>query len=560
MPGTDLPLTPEQRRAVESDARALEIRAGPGTGKTFTLAHRVARFATNPRAQARVLAVTFTRGATASLDLRLSILLGRGHAVRVGSFHQWAARELPREDRRFLAEGEGRRIVSEALGRAALPLGRVLGVSPGSGEDAATRVLGFLSYLKNAEVTLGQALASTHGSLAPWEDTLRRAQETYEERKGDRLDYDDLLLTFRERLKRAPAFRDAVAGRLDHLFVDEYQDVNAIQAETVRLLTTAKEGPSVTVVGDVRQAIYGFRAGSPRHMESFLSHYGREGKRVALTRSFRSTREVVAAANRLLPDEHALQAAPRAATGAPPRLVPCADPSHEARWAADHLESLLAQGAEPGDLVVLARARHLAAAFQEEVLQRRADEAWAAGHGAVMDAAVDAFLAAWRATGGRGGPRAVFDRLLDEAVGPAQRAAQVLERRARIGRLPAAPGAKDLLGLPRGGDLFHVQVSTIHAAKGLEWDHVVLVGAREGGIPSDHALSAPADTQKALLEEERRLLYVALTRARRTFTATWPTKVDRRPREMGRFLTPLLQAPKASPPGAPLRGAASAAR
>jgi DNA helicase-2/ATP-dependent DNA helicase PcrA len=544
VPG-DLPLTPEQRRAVESEARALEIRAGPGTGKTFTLAHRVARLAADPRQQARVLAVTFTREATASLDMRLSILLGRGHAVRVGSFHQWAARELPREDRRFLPEGEGRRLVAEGLGRASVPLGRALGVSPGSGEDAATRVLAFLSFLKNAETTLGRALATTHAGLAPWEDALANAQEAYEARKGDRLDYDDLLLTFRERLKRSAPFRDGVASRLDHLFVDEYQDVNAIQAESVRLLTAAKGGPSVTVVGDARQAIYGFRAGSPRHLESFLDAYGKEGKRVALTRSFRSSREIVAAANRLLPDEHALQPAPRAAGGVPPRLVPCADPFHEARWVADLLESLLAQGVEPADVVVLTRARHLALAFQEEALQRRADEAWASSHGALVDAAIEAFLALWRATGGRGGPRAVLDGLIDASAGPALRAAMVLERRARAAPLPALPKAKDLLALPRGGDLFHVQVSTIHAAKGLEWDHVVLVGARDGGIPSDHALSAPPEAQKSLLAEERRLLYVALTRARKTFTATWPEKVDRRSREMSRFLAPLLPAPRA---------------
>ena len=540
MSGPGPSLTSEQRRAVDSDARALEIRAGPGTGKTTTLAHRVARFATDPRRQGRVLAVTFTREATASLDHRLSMLLGRDHAVRVGSFHQWAARELPREDRRFLAEGEGRRVVAEALGRVSGGLSRALGVAPGSGEDVAMRVLAFLSYLKNAEVTLGQALASTHGGLAPYEDVLHHVQQTYEARKGDRLDYDDLLLTFRERLRRGPAFRHEVARRLDHLFVDEYQDVNGIQAETVRLVATAEGGPTVTVVGDARQSIYGFRGGAPRHMEGFLKPFGPKGERVALTRSFRATRSLVAAANAALADDHPLRPGPRAATGTPPRLVPCEDPSAEARWVADRLEAMLAEGVEAGDVVVLARARHLAAAFQEEVLHRRADEAWASSNPAAMEAAVDAFLAAWESISGRGGPRAVFEAVLDLAVGPAHRAARVLERRARAQPLPPHPKARHLLALPRGEDLFHVGVSTIHAAKGLEWDHVFLLGAREGGLPSDHALAAPPASQAALLAEERRLLYVALTRARKTFTVTWPEKVDRRERGMSRFLTPLL--------------------
>lgn len=527
---------------MESDARALEIRAGPGTGKTFTLAHRVARLAPDLHAQGRVLAVTFTREATASLDRRLSLLLGRAHGVRVGSFHQWAARALPAGERRFLPEGEGRRIVADALGRGAQgALGRALGV--GSGEDAAARVLGFLSYLKNAETTLGQALASTHVGLAPWEDTLQRCQDAYETRKGERLDYDDLLATFRDRLKRSPSFREEAAARWDHALIDEFQDVNAIQAETVRLLAS-KGGPSVTIVGDVRQSIYGFRGGAPRHMDGFLKAFGKDGERVALTRTFRATRALAEAANLVLRDGQPLRAAPRAAQGAPPRLVSCVDPAHEARWAADRLEAMLAEGVEPTDVVVLARARHLAGAYQEEVLQRRSDEAWSDANAGWMDAAREAFLAEWARSEGRGGPAAVFARLHDVGPAPARRASAILERRARAQPLPAGPTMRDLLGLPRGEDLFHVAVQTIHAAKGLEWDHVVLLGAREGGLPSDHALSAPPEAQKALLEEERRLLYVALTRARKSFTATWPERVDRRERGMGRFLQPLLAAPR----------------
>lgn len=534
------PLTAEQRRAVESDARALEIRAGPGTGKTFTLAHRVARLAPRVPQQARVMVVAFTREATASLDRRLSILLGRDHAVRVGSFHQWAARELPREDRRFLAEGEGRRIVADAVSRAGAGLARALGVAPGSGDDVATRVLGFLSYLKNAETSLERALATTHATLSPWEEVLRHAQDVYETRKGDRLDYDDLLLSFRDRLRRSAAYRQQVAGRWDHVLVDEYQDVNGVQAETVRLVALA--GPRVTVVGDARQSIYAFRGGSPRHLETFLDAFPkRDGERVALTRSFRATRALIHAANAVLSDLHPLRAAPRAAAGVPPVLGPREDAADEARWACDHLERLLAEGAAPEDVAVLVRARHHAAAWQDEALQRRADEAWAHANPGFLDAAVEAYLHAARRVDPRPPPRVLLARLAEDAAGPAQRALRLLERRARAApKIPARPTARDLLALPTGEGLARVTLHTIHAAKGLEWDHVLLLGAREGGLPNDHALAAPpGPAQDEMLAEEKRLLYVALTRARKTFTATWPDKADRRGRGMSRFLTPL---------------------
>jgi DNA helicase-2/ATP-dependent DNA helicase PcrA len=96
-----------------------------------------------------------------------------------------------------------------------------------------------------------------------------------------------------------------------------------------------------------------------------------------------------------------------------------------------------------------------------------------------------------------------------------------------------------VLALPKGEDIFHVKVATIHAAKGLEWDHVLLCGAREGGLPSDHALQAPEHVRDALVEEERRLLYVAITRARKSFLATWPRVGERRAHEPCRWLASL---------------------
>ena len=432
-------LTREQQAAVSCRAHALAIHAGAGTGKTLTLAHRVARLGGGSggntsrvphsvlaERQSRLLVVTFTREATASLQRKLSLLLGRGHLVRVSSFHQWAARELPPGDRRFLDEAEQRRILAGLLRRST----RVR-------LDGEERLQAFLGFVKNRETTVHDACAAAYPSLAPHADELERMRDAYEAQKGGRLDYDDVLLAFRDRLREA-RFRRGVAAKLDHVFVDEYQDVNGVQAETVHLLTTPRGAPRVTVVGDPRQSIYGFRGGAPAHLERFLDPYGARGRLVALTVNFRSARRILDAANAVEPGPRPMRARRGASAGPAPRLRATTE---EAADALAHVEALLRTGVDPAEVAVLCRARHLAEPYQRAVARRLHEDDAADG----------------------------LDRVL---------------------------------------------VRTIHAAKGLEWDHVVLVGAREGGLPSTHALRVPG-----LLDEERRLAYVAVTRARRSFVA-----------------------------------------
>ena len=456
-------LTAEQRRAVGSKAHALEVRAGAGTGKTTTLAHRLARMVADGTPEHRLLAVTFTRDATAALTRKLGALLGKRHGVVVSSFHAWAARALAPDEPKFLAQEEARRIVLRALQRTPVPLGLSYALGAG-GDDLATRALGFLSYVRNAETSVGGAIERQFPALAPWQGTMEALDDAYRTQKGDRLDYDDLLILFRDRLARGGAFRRRILERIDHLAVDEFQDVNRAQAEIVRLVTTPRGAPSVTVVGDPRQSVYGFRGGAPAHFDAFRSHYGRRSELVALTVSFRATRALVAAGNALLPDAHPLRPRPRAPPGSPALVVAFEDALAEARGVADHLQGLVRAGAQPHDCVVLARSRALAARYAEEARERRLD----------------------------------------------------------------------------------VPISTIHAAKGLEWDHVVVLGAREGGLPSAQALAAAPAAQPALLAEERRLLYVAATRARRSLLVTWPERGERRAHLPSRFLHALAGQPPAT--------------
>ena len=534
-------MTREQARAVDSTARALEIRAGAGTGKTTTLAHRVARLARDSRAPSRLVVVTFTRDATATLARRLSILMGRDHGVRVHSFHQWAARELPRESRVFLDEGDKRRLLRRALGAPSAGLSRALG-APSAGlsralgavdgdesNDAIGRVAGLISFVKNRESSVAEALDGSFAQLAPWRDALERAHQTYEEGKGARLDFDDLLVTFRDALARSSTFCREVQDGMDHLLVDEYQDVNRIQHDIVHLVASPKrQRVDVTVVGDTRQSIYAFRGGAPDHLERFLEPFGRRGKRLALTTSFRSTRALVDAGNRALSDAFPLRARPRAPRGEAPEIVACADVAHEGEAVLDRVESLLARDVDPSEIAVVARSRFLLDATHEELRDRIAADAWAAREPGALTAACDAYL------GARPKPS------LGEWVSPAEhaRAARVLARRARAAGLDAqALGARRLLALPSAPRLDEVRFGTIHAAKGLEWDHVLLVGAREGGLPGEQALRAAGDVQRELIAEERRLFYVALTRARASFVATWAP--DRRRTEASRFLAAL---------------------
>lgn len=454
------PLTREQRAAVESPARHLAIAAGPGTGKTTTLAHRAARLVRAGAAPHRVALITFTRDATATLSRRVSLLLGRASGVDVRSFHSLAARELGAGDAGFLDAADARRL---AL-RAAASIGL-------AGDDAADRFLAFVTYVKSREVPPEAAYRARFTRLSRDETAVASAFHAFVEAQAGRLDFDDLLAAFRDRLRGDRAFLDRVASRLEHLLVDEYQDVNRIQHDVVRLL--ASRVP-VTVVGDARQAIYGFRGGDVAHLEGFASDTG--GARLPLTLTFRAPRALVDAANRVLAGADPIRAATRR-RGAAPRALRCATAGEEAELVADEAWRLLARGVDPAEIAVLYRARPLAAAF-EDLLRARVG-------------------AARRSTGRRG----KSEREKWDAVA----------------------------GVAR---------STIHAAKGLEWDHVFLLGAREGGLPSGVDAASPHAGE--LLEEERRLFYVAVTRARASVTVTWPERDRGRTHAPSRFLAPWM--------------------
>jgi len=451
-------LTAEQRAVVLAPRRVVRVVAGAGSGKTLVLARAAAHRLASGRARpGRVLMLTFGRDAARHLARRVALATGtRDAGVEVLTFHAFAARHVPGAAARFLDEEAQERLGGDllrwALAQPAAPhLRRALGLAPGD-PDAAARLLGVLAFAKTSGDVSDAALGAQFPGLARAGDAVRGALERYEHAKAGRLDFDDLVLALRDRLAHDRAARDALAARYDAVFVDEYQDVNRAQHEVVLALAGAgappdAPRPDVLVVGDPRQSIYAFRGTRPRFLDGFLDAFDaaeREG--LVLSTSFRVPAKALACANALFPERAAEALAPASDDpGAAPAWVEAADDEAEAALVADRVAALLAAGADPAEVAVLARTRRALAAYR---------------------------LAAAK-------------RTPDGEVGPA-----------------------------------HAQVSTIHAAKGLEWDHVFLLAAREGSLPASPALVADPAHLADAVAEERRLFYVALTRARRAFVAT----------------------------------------
>jgi len=591
------PLTDEQRTAVTHDGSSLLIVAGAGTGKTTTLAARLAHLVDSGVPPERILLLTFSRRAASELLSRAERWAGhdRLRGAWGGTFHAVANRLLRRYGRAVgiepdftLLDGPDQAdllaLVRDELSTEAVP----------SRRRARKEVLASaLSRVVNTRQPLDVVVRQHHPWCADQLDELRATYAAYIARKRERhlVDYDDLLALWRG-LVQHPEAGPLVAGRFDHVLVDEYQDTNALQADVLAALAGA--GATVTAVGDDAQAIYGFRGGTVRNILDFPARF--DADVVALTRSHRSTPEIVTVANRIwaqAAERHDKELVAVRATGSRPRLVDAGDEHAEARAVCDRLLGAVERGIPLRRQAVLFRTGHHADVLEVELTVRRIpfvkygglkfleaahvkdllalcrvavnprdDLAWfrvlqridGVGPGtarrivAGLDAA-DGSLARVVASG------VVPGRAADDVAGLAEAVAAAADpdrttgerldacrawldphlerfgdgeaRRADLARLadlaretadletflteltldpPASTG--DLAGPPLLDDDV-LTLSTIHSAKGGEWDVVHLIHAADGNLPSDMATGDPEQ-----LEEERRLLYVAVTRAR----------------------------------------------
>ena len=542
-------LDDDQRAAVISDAAPLCIIAGAGSGKTRVLTRRIAyRIATTTAEAEHVLALTFTRKAADELRTRLG-LLGVPSGIAAGTFHALAYAQLRRrwadEGKRAPALLEQRhRIINEIIGpnrpAKGLPIVRSAEVIAEI-DWARARLIAPAHYSRAAEDARRRPTAGT----ARIAELFGKYEQ--EKRKRGVVDFDDLLSLCADALEQDPAFASAQQWRFRTLFVDELQDVNALQ---IRLLKAWLGGrPDLCAVGDPRQAIYSFNGSDPGFIERFDEHFPRATV-LQLTRNYRSTPEIIELAHRVLP-----------ATASLPPLVPMKpsrdwDPELQKRrndgdevdGVARTLRRMHSEGYAWRDCAVLARTNvqldPLRTALAQHHIPTREDR----GRRELELAGAAQFMAALKAVPGNtllsAGVKDVADAFVEVDLDDRAR-----ERADQLSRLtqelrsldPGAtvdgfiawlPSALRDTQLERSPDV--VELTTFHRAKGLEWRAVIVVGVEAGYVPHAHARTTAAEA------EERRLLYVALTRAEERLVCSWAGMRKFGERSVRRHRSPFL--------------------
>ena len=608
--GWDAGLDEAQLAAATHGDGPLVVVAGAGTGKTRTLVSRVAALIDRGVDPERVLLLTFTRRAAEEMLARAAGICDRREAARKlwgGTFHAIAYR-LVAAHAESLGLSPSLSVLDPGDARELMDLLRPGHGLAGNGQrfPRGDTLVDIYSRSVNTSRPAREVIAE----LFPWCDRhtgaildLFRGFVT-RKREQSLLDFDDLLLGWRALLSD-PALGPAIAGRWDHVLVDEYQDVNQVQVDIVRLL--CPDGAGLTVVGDDAQAVYGFRGADSRHLLD-LSADLPAARIVRLEQNFRSRQHVLDLANAVRPSAGGprLRLRSQRAGGRRPRLARCHDAAAEARLVVDAVLDAAEQGQRLKDQAVLMRAAHHSDLLEIELTARGVPFVKFGGLKFLEAAHVKDFIAGIRLLDNRVDEIAWFRLLrLHDGIGPARartlldllrpgdgdaerrhpdvvasapahtrtsiagtldalvaargipkvadRAAGVLQmlrplltsrypdHPARLNDLerlvsaasmtptlaefvatltldpPASTG--DLAGPPHLDEDYLV-LSTVHSAKGLEWQSVHVIHVVDGAFPSDMALA----TDTGLLEEQR-LFYVAATRARDDLSIYTPLRM-----------------------------------
>jgi DNA helicase-2/ATP-dependent DNA helicase PcrA len=587
-------LDPEQREVALATRGPVCVLAGAGTGKTRAVAYRIAYAVYNGVVNpAHVLALTFTVRAAGELRGRLRVLGGGAEAVRASTFHAAALRQLTYFWPRMVGGRPPKLLESK------LPLLRAAATDIGVRLDGAA-LADAVTEIEWAKVCQTHPDAYVHAATsagrnpAAGVDVVGQLYQAYEQLRRDRqlIDFESVLELTAAILFSEPVAAREVQAAFRYFTVDEFQDVNPLQ----KLLLDAWLGgrDELCVVGDPRQTIYSFTGATASYLRSFAADYP-AATVVRLVRDYRSTPQVVLLANRLARAGSAA-AGSVAAAGAdgfadfaplvaqrPPGPEPSVSryPDDEAEAAGVTAEAglLIAQGVPPQEIAVLVRINaqlerfeHALVAAKVPYVLRGAERFYERPE---VRQALVLLRGAARAEGAEtdaetlasGGLPAAVRHVLASAGLTAEPPASRGAVRDKWESLAALAGLADDLAasrpeasladfaaeLARRADTGHapvasaVTLTTMHAAKGLEWDAVLLPGLVEGIMPIVHARSAEA------IEEERRLLYVAVTRARRYLALSWaPARAPgaERARQRSRFLAGLEHAqPADAAPG-----------
>ncbi|RKS72519.1 DNA helicase-2/ATP-dependent DNA helicase PcrA [Motilibacter peucedani] len=559
-------LDPEQRQVALALTGPVVVLAGAGTGKTRAITSRIAYgVASGVYVPQSVLAVTFTARAAGEMRSRLRGLGAEG--VQARTFHSAALRQLqyfwPRAVGGELPTIAAHKapLVAEAASRLRFPTDR----------SAVRDLSAEVEWAKVSQVSAEDypAAAARAGRVPPAgldAASTARLLSTYDEAKRARglIDFEDVLVLMVGLLADDRTVADAVRRQYSRFVVDEYQDVNPLQQSLLDLWLGGRD--EVCVVGDPSQTIYSFTGASPEHLMGFRRRHP-HATEVRLVRDYRSTPQVVAAANAVLsratgPKDQRLQLVAQRPAGPEVRYLEHADEAAEADAVAREAARLVASGLRASEIAVLFRTNAQSEAYESALAEasvpyvlrggerfferREVREAHlllrgAARSGSGADPAGEAARAVLSSTGwsseaprGAGAVRERWEslsaivRLADELPGGATLDALVVEldERASAQHAPTVEG---------------VTLASLHAAKGLEWDAVFVVGLVEGLLPISFA-----DTPEAV-EEERRLLYVGLTRAREHLVLSWSRARGRRP---SRFLDGLRPETRSASTGA----------
>jgi DNA helicase-2/ATP-dependent DNA helicase PcrA len=618
-------LNEEQRAAATFEGDQLRILAGAGTGKTTALTARIAWLVASGMPAERVMALSFTRRAAREMMHRCDTLLAdapgrsrprrRGRIVG-GTFHSVAHRTL-RRHAVALGLPEGFSMLDAGDAADVIDLVRDEHGAATAGRRFPKK--GTLLDVYSRTVNTQRPLSTVIDEVAPWcadqVEAVAAICRGYVQRKRalGLVDFDDLLLYW-----RAAALDDRLgpllASEIDHICVDEYQDVNALQVEVLRALR--RTDPRLTVVGDDSQAVYGFRGASPRHLLDIESVFP-EIETILLERNYRSVQPVLDVANAIsdtAPEGFMARLSATADGGERPRLVRAADEDAQVDAVCEQVLAHREEGISLREQAVLVRAAHHSDLLELELSRRRIPFVKYGGLRFLEAAHVKDLICLFRLADNPRDELAWFRLLqllegvgpvrarhavnalgvdqpgtaaeillrwplaVDELPAPSRRAADALvealrtepgesvgahgERLrdaltplvekaydnadARVADLDALTAAAhtatrlsdvaaDLTLEPPNstGDLAAnpaidedwLVISTVHSAKGLEWDVVHLLNAADGNFPSDMAL-----TSRDGLEEERRLFYVAVTRPRRHLHVYFPLRFHYRPR------------------------------
>ena len=587
----------------------LLIVAGAGTGKTATLAHRVAHLVLEGVDPERILLLTFTRRAAVEMTRRAERIVaeslaarsrgGRAPGVRLpwsGTFHSVGNRLLRRHAAAVGLEA-GFSVLDRGDSADVLDVLRhELGFSRLERRfPRKDTCLAIYSHRVNRSLELGAVLAESFSWCAEWEQELRSLFRAYVERKQSNgvLDYDDLLLYWHALLEE-PSLAAQLGAGFDHVLVDEYQDTNVLQADI--LVRLKPDGAGLTVVGDDAQAIYSFRAARVENILDFPALFSVPAEVVTLERNYRSVQPVLDSANSLIAAgrrQHRKTLVASRGGGRRPLLVTVLDDQGQAGYVIEQVlrnreagvalrrQAVLFRSSQHSDVLEIELMRRgipfvkygglrfLEAAHVKDLLailrwadnprngiaafrvlqllpgmgpanaSRCVEQVAAAGHSlgalaafrppAAAREAWEGFAATMASLAAHDAPwpgqveiarrwyQPLLERLYESAGVRAadldmleQVSGQFASRERFLTELTLDPpqATGDLAGPPLLDEDYLV-LSTVHSAKGQEWEAVYLLNVADGNFPSEFAAG-----REDLIDEERRLLYVAMTRAR----------------------------------------------